>query len=88
MMVMFQVFGENDIPIELPELEENEPPIPLSQNEKFLKLKRVLEEKVILLILLWILHGITHRFTSADNEDEIFDEKTKYWLPVDLYIWN
>ena len=26
------------------------------------------------------------RFTSADNEDEIFDEKTKYWLPVDLYI--
>ena len=29
------VLGENDIPIELPELEENEPPTPLSQNEKF-----------------------------------------------------
>jgi leucyl-tRNA synthetase len=26
------------------------------------------------------------RFTSADNETEIFDENTKYWLPVDLYI--
>ena len=51
------VLGENDIPIELPELEENEPQ-PAKSNEKFLKLKRVLEEKQIL-ILLWILHGIT-----------------------------
>jgi leucyl-tRNA synthetase len=26
------------------------------------------------------------RFTSANNETDIFDENTKYWLPVDLYI--
>ena len=26
------------------------------------------------------------RFTSADNDNEIFDENTNYWLPVDLYI--
>ena len=25
------------------------------------------------------------RFTSADNDSEIFDENSKYWLPVDLY---
>ena len=26
------------------------------------------------------------RFTSSNNEDQIFDENTDYWLPVDLYI--
>ena len=26
------------------------------------------------------------RFTAADNNNEIFDENSKYWLPVDLYI--
>ena len=26
------------------------------------------------------------RYTSATNDKEIFDENTKYWLPVDLYI--
>ncbi len=26
------------------------------------------------------------RFTSANNDQEIFDDSTKYWLPVDLYI--
>ena len=26
------------------------------------------------------------RFTSSDNDEDIFDENSKYWLPVDLYI--
>ena len=26
------------------------------------------------------------KFTSADNNEDIFDQNTKYWLPVDLYI--
>ena len=26
------------------------------------------------------------RFTSADNDEDIFDSRTNYWLPVDLYI--
>ena len=26
------------------------------------------------------------RFTSANNNNEIFDENSNYWLPVDLYI--
>ena len=26
------------------------------------------------------------RYTSAQNNNEIFDKNTKYWLPVDLYI--
>ena len=30
------VIDEKDMPVELPELKEGEPPIPLSQNEKFL----------------------------------------------------
>ena len=30
--------------------------------------------------------GTNARFTSSNNEDQIFDENTDYWLPVDLYI--
>ena len=80
------VLGENDIPIELPELEENEPPTPLSQNEKFLKLNKGFRRESDTFDTFMDSSWYYARFTSADNEDEIFDEKTKYWLPVDLYI--
>ena len=80
------VLGENDIPIELPELEENEPPTPLSQNEKFLKLNKGFRRESDTFDTFMDSSWYYARFTSADNENEIFDEKTKYWLPVDLYI--
>ena len=80
------VLGENDIPIELPELEETEPPTPLSQNEKFLKLNKGFRRESDTFDTFMDSSWYYARFTSADNEDEIFDEKTKYWLPVDLYI--
>ena len=80
------VLGENDIPIELPELEENEPPIPLRQNKKFLTSEEGLRRESDTFDTFMDSSWYYARFTSADNEDEIFDEKTKYWLPVDLYI--
>ena len=80
------VLGENDIPIELPELKENEPPTPLSQNEKFLKVKEGFRRESDTFDTFMDSSWYYARFTSADNEDDIFDEKTKYWLPVDLYI--
>ena len=80
------VLGENDIPVELPELKENEPPTPLSQNDNFLKVKEGFRRESDTFDTFMDSSWYYARFTSADNEDEIFDEKTKYWLPVDLYI--
>ena len=80
------VLGDNDIPVELPELKENEPPTPLSQNDNFLKVKEGFRRESDTFDTFMDSSWYYARFTSADNEDEIFDEKTKYWLPVDLYI--
>ncbi len=80
------VLGENDIPVELPELKKNEPPTPLSQNDNFLKVKEGFRRESDTFDTFMDSSWYYARFTSADNEDDIFDEKTKYWLPVDLYI--
>ena len=80
------VIDEKDMPVELPELKEDEPPIPLSQNEKFLISKEGLRRESDTFDTFMDSSWYYARFTSADNEDEIFDENTKYWLPVDLYI--
>ena len=80
------VIDEKDMPVELPELKEGEPPIPLSQNEKFLTSKEGLRRESDTFDTFMDSSWYYARFTSADNEDEIFDENTIYWLPVDLYI--
>ena len=80
------VLDEYDIPVELPELKENEPPTPLSQNDNFLKVKEGFRRESDTFDTFMDSSWYYARFTSADNEDDIFDEKTKYWLPVDLYI--
>ena len=77
---------ENELPVVLPELPKNSPPIPLSQNEKFYKISDGVERETDTFDTFMDSSWYYARFTSADNDSEIFDENSKYWLPVDLYI--
>ena len=77
---------ENELPVVLPELPKNSPPIPLSQNEKFYKISDGIERETDTFDTFMDSSWYYARFTSADNDSEIFDENSKYWLPVDLYI--
>ena len=77
---------ENELPVVLPELPKDSPPIPLSQNEKFYKISDDIERETDTFDTFMDSSWYYARFTSADNDSEIFDENSKYWLPVDLYI--
>ena len=81
-----QLVNEKDLPVVLPELEKNKSPTPLSQIQDFINIEDgVLRESDTFDTFMdssWY-HA---RFTSANNDQEIFDDSTKYWLPVDLYI--
>ena len=77
---------ENELPVVLPELPKDSPPIPLSQNEKFYKISDGIERETDTFDTFMDSSWYYARFTSADNDGEIFDENSKYWLPVDLYI--
>ena len=77
---------ENELPVVLPELPKDSPPIPLSQNEEFYKISEGIERETDTFDTFMDSSWYYARFTSADNDSEIFDENSKYWLPVDLYI--
>ena len=77
---------ENELPVILPELPKDSSPIPLSQNEKFYKISDGIERETDTFDTFMDSSWYYARFTSADNDSEIFDENSKYWLPVDLYI--
>ena len=81
-----EMVQEKDLPVVLPELSEGSSPKPLSQIPDFIELdKDVLRESDTFDTFMdssWY-HA---RFTSSENDKEIFDNNTKYWLPVDLYI--
>ena len=77
---------ENELPVVLPELPKDSPPIPLSQNENFYKISDGIERETDTFDTFMDSSWYYARFTSADNDSEIFDENSKYWLPVDLYI--
>ena len=77
---------ENKLPVVLPELPKDSPPIPLSQNEEFYKISDGIERETDTFDTFMDSSWYYARFTSADNDSEIFDENSKYWLPVDLYI--
>ena len=81
-----KVVDENDIPVELPKLKKNSSPIPLSQNRDFINLGKDLYRESDTFDTFMDSSWYYARFTSSKNNDEIFDENTKYWLPVDLYI--
>jgi leucyl-tRNA synthetase len=77
---------DNELPVVLPELPKDSPPIPLSQNEEFYKISDGIERETDTFDTFMDSSWYYARFTSADNDSEIFDENSKYWLPVDLYI--
>jgi leucyl-tRNA synthetase len=81
-----KLVDEKDLPVILPELPENSAPIPLSQNKDFYNLSDKIKRETDTFDTFMDSSWYYARFTSADNETEIFDENTKYWLPVDLYI--
>ena len=77
---------ESELPVVLPELPKNSPPIPLSQNEDFCKISDDVQRETDTFDTFMDSSWYYARFTAADNNNEIFDENSKYWLPVDLYI--
>ena len=81
-----KVIDEMDMPVELPKLKKNSPPIPLSQNEDFINLDNSIIRESDTFDTFMDSSWYYARFTSSNNNNEIFDENTKYWLPVDLYI--
>ena len=81
-----KVIEEKDMPIKLPELDKNSSPIPLSQNKEFISIKDGVIRESDTFDTFMDSSWYHARFTSSNNEDQIFDENTDYWLPVDLYI--
>ena len=81
-----RILDEKDLPVKLPDLKENSPPIPLSQNQDFYNLSNELKRETDTFDTFMDSSWYYARFTSADNNDDMFDKNSKYWLPVDLYI--
>ena len=81
-----KVIDEIDMPVELPKLKEDSLPIPLSQNKDFIEISENLKREGDTFDTFMDSSWYYARFTSSNNNKEIFDENTRYWLPVDLYI--
>ena len=81
-----ELVNENDLPVVLPELEKNQLPTPLSQIQDFVNLEDGVVRESDTFDTFMDSSWYHARFTSANNDKEIFDDNTKYWLPVDLYI--
>ena len=74
-----------ELPVELPVSVDGEYS-PLHQNEEFKKADNGFERETDTFDTFMESSWYFARYTSATNDKEIFDENTKYWLPVDLYI--
>jgi leucyl-tRNA synthetase len=81
-----RVLDEDELPVVLPELEENSAPVPLSKNKKFLKVAENIKREADTFDTFMDSSWYYARFPSADNDQEIFGKDSNYWLPVDLYI--
>ncbi len=80
-----EIIDENDMPVILPELDDGAP-VPLSQIKNFVELGNGITRETDTFDTFMDSSWYHARFTSAGNSKQIFDENTKYWLPVDLYI--
>ena len=81
-----RILEENELPVELPELEKNSLPIPLSKNKDFINISNKTKREADTFDTFMDSSWYYARFPSADNNKEIFGEDSDYWLPVDLYI--
>ena len=77
---------DDNIPIKLPKLKKGTGPIPLSQNDSFKKISSNIERETDTFDTFMDSSWYYARFTSSENKSSIFDNNSKYWLPVDLYI--
>ena len=77
---------ESELPVELPKLPEGSGPIPLSQNDDFINSKIGYKRETDTFDTFMDSSWYYARFPSADNDHEVFDKNSNYWLPVDLYI--
>ena len=77
---------DDNIPIKLPKLKKGTGPIPLSQNDSFKKISSNIERETDTFDTFMDSSWYYARFTSSENKSSIFDDNSKYWLPVDLYI--
>ena len=77
---------KNDLPIVLPKIKEGESAKPLSQNKEFFNLGSNKIREVDTFDTFVDSSWYYARFTSADNNERVFDDNSNYWLPVDLYI--
>ena len=80
------VVEESELPVKLPELPEGSGPIPLSQNEAFIDSKDGYKRETDTFDTFMDSSWYYARFPSADNDKDVLDENSRYWLPVDLYI--
>ena len=80
------VVEESELPVKLPELPEGSGPIPLSQNEAYINSKDGYKRETDTFDTFMDSSWYYARFPSADNDKEVLDENSRYWLPVDLYI--
>ena len=74
-----------ELPVELPVSADGKY-APLHQNEEFKKLGEGVERETDTFDTFMESSWYFARYTSATNDKDIFDENTRYWLPVDLYI--
>ncbi|MAM05800.1 MAG: leucine--tRNA ligase, partial [Flavobacteriales bacterium] len=74
-----------ELPVELPVSADGKY-APLHQNEEFKKLGDGVERETDTFDTFMESSWYFARYTSATNDKDIFDENTRYWLPVDLYI--
>ena len=83
---MPKLVEDDNIPIKLPKLKKGTGPIPLSQNDSFKKISSNIERETDTFDTFMDSSWYYARFTSSNNKSSIFDDNSKYWLPVDLYI--
>ena len=83
---MPKLVEDDNIPIKLPKLKKGTGPIPLSQNDSFKKISSNIERETDTFDTFMDSSWYYARFTSSNNKSLIFDDNSKYWLPVDLYI--
>ena len=81
-----RILNEDELPVELPKLEEGTAPIPLSKNKDFLNVSDTVKREADTFDTFMDSSWYYARFPSADNDEAIFGEDSNYWLPVDLYI--
>ena len=80
-----EAYPAKELPVMLP-ISEDGSYEPLHQNDSFRCPNDDIERETDTFDTFMESSWYFARYTSAENDKDIFDENTNYWLPVDLYI--